>query len=113
MLSSAMAFPDCEFRSTCLINYHFTMWTRVHPCLPPAFTIASPTLKYRHAFRQKSRRGLFLVFRLEADPEQRSFNQQAFRQARVQSFVHSIEGERHALRCVRKNLLQDGLGSRD
>src|SRR5690349_9676811 len=75
--------------------------------------VGSASLELWCTFRQKCRGAFFLVFRSGAHSEQRSLQQQAFRDASVQSFIDCLNGVLNAERCVCEDLIEHDFCSGD
>src|SRR6267378_6196864 len=90
MFSSAIKSPCRKIESGC--NSTLTPDCSVSGVLVP--------LELCSTLRKKSRCSFFLVFGPRANREQRSFQDQAFREARIQSFVYRLDGVLHTDGCV-------------
>src|SRR6185295_15717999 len=74
--------------------------------------LPSPSLELRGALLEKRLRPFLLVVRPGAEAEERRFQRQSFRLARLQSLVHRFERELHGERSVGKDLLHYRLRTR-
>src|SRR5258705_7703358 len=103
MFSSAIKSPCRKIESGC--NSTLTPDCTVSGALVP--------LELWSALRKKGRCSFFLVFGPGANREQRSFQEEAPREARVQSFVYRLDGVLHADGCVGNDLVEKGFNPRD
>src|SRR6266478_1289860 len=74
---------------------------------------ALASLELWSALRKEGRCSFLLVFGPGANREQRSFQEEAPREARVQSFVYRLDGVLHADGCVGNDLVEESFNPRD
>src|SRR5882724_3950697 len=103
MFSSAIKSPCRKIESACN--------STLMPDCSVSGALASPEL--RSALRKKSRCSFFLVFGPRANRKKGSFQEQALREARIQSFVYRLDGILHADGCVGNELVEKSFNPRD
>src|SRR6266581_5920577 len=99
MFSSGMSFllssSDREFQNK----------ARTRPALA--------SLELRSTLREKGRCSFLLVFGPGANREQRSFQEEAFLKARIQSLIYGLDRVLHADGCVGNDLVEESFNPRD